>query len=112
MMDPSTPAALLQSGLANVIGAEAAQVVGVAFAWLTLSCFACTLIAQHWPPPPAGSKLAVLHRLVSLGAGAFSYLKSAYQPSRTAVMVPTEQRADVRTAVAEKLSIPREMTKP
>lgn len=111
-MDPSTPAALIQAGLVHVIGPVAAQVVGIAFAWLTLSCFACTLIAQHWAPPPAGSKLAGLHRLVSIGAGAFLYLKSAYQPGRSAVMVPTEQRAEVRTVVADKLSIPREMTKP
>jgi hypothetical protein len=112
MNDPSTPAALLIAFLTQIVGARVASVFGIALGWATLISLVCSIICAKWPPPPAGSKLVPLHRALSYGALAFGFLRSAYQPGRTAVMVPRDAAPALRTEVAGKLAIPREETKP
>jgi hypothetical protein len=53
-----------------------------------------------------------IYEIITLLAIAKGYVKPAYQPGRTATMVPTDQRGPVRDLVAATLQIPREQTKP
>lgn len=72
----------------------------------------CKLVTVAVPPPAATSRWAGLYGVISRVALNLGYAVNAFQPGRSAVMVPTDVRGDVRTAVADKLGIPRESTKP
>ena len=62
----------------------------------------CSIAARFWKPPAAGTKLAVLWKIVTYLAQARGWSAPAYQPGRKSVMISRETS---RTEVADKLGV-------
>lgn len=106
------PGATLWHLLMSLVGPHTASVLTTVAGWVTVASLLASALLAVCPPPPPNGWRAVAWRVLTYLALARGYLKPAYQPGRTAVMVPTEARGDVRSAVAARVGIDHEETKP
>ncbi|MBS1088352.1 hypothetical protein [Gluconobacter wancherniae] len=76
---------------------------------LTFLIAASALAIRFWKPPAAGSKLALLYKVVSSLAQSRGWNTNAYQPDAKALMIPAEAS---RTIEAAKLGLDPASTHP
>jgi len=76
---------------------------------LTFLIAAAALAMRFWKPPAAGSRLALLYKVVSSLAQSKGWNTNAYQPDAKALMIPAEAS---RTIEAAKLGLDLASTHP
>lgn len=86
-----------------------AQAAGDLVTILTFLIAAAALATRFWKPPAAGSRLALVYKLVSALAQSKGWNTNAYQPGAKALMIPAEAS---RTDAAEKLGLDPASTHP
>ena len=97
--------ALFQTVLPYLPAQYAADLVSI----LTFLIAAAALAVRFWKPPEAGSKMALLYKIVTALAQSRGWNANAYQPDAKAVMIPAEMN---RTEAAVALGLDPKTTHP
>ena len=96
---------LFQTVLPYLPAKAAGDIVSI----LTFLIAAAALAMRFWKPPAAGSRLALLYKVVSSLAQSKGWNTNAYQPDAKALMIPAETS---RTIEAAKLGLDPASTHP